>query len=205
VSLWSVFACAQAPADASVADDDAALIRSLREQAGRAQTWRYAWTGVNGALAVGSFAPLPWASRESRPDWIVGGVGSVISTALTVFFPLRVENADADLAELERAPSAERHARLRALASRDADDERARFSLPWHALNLGGSVLVGSVLAFGFKRVPSGIATGVASFALGEAQLFTQPTALADSARSGVAFGLHVQEGRVELGFASRF
>src|SRR4051794_105775 len=46
-------------------------------EAQRARRWRYAWTGINGALAVGQFALFPWASSDQRLELGVGGVGSL--------------------------------------------------------------------------------------------------------------------------------
>lgn len=148
-------------AHAFAQSDDAALTAMLRDQSARAHTHRLAWTTVNGALAVGSFALIPLVDRDSRKDYIVSGVGSVLGTVATVFFPLRVEHhtAASDFAA-------------------DAEDERARIAWPWHLANLSVSALAGGIIGFGFHHGWSGVAQGVGSFALGEAQLFTQPTAL---------------------------
>jgi hypothetical protein len=174
--------------------DDSAIEAALREQAARAHTHRYAWTGINGALAVGAFALLPALDRASRPDFIVAGVGSLLGTIATFAFPLRVESDAAELDAIAREPEPERHRRLRAALQTDADDERDRLSLPWHVVNFGVSAVAGGIIAFGFHHAWSGIAQGVSSFALGEAQLFTQPTGLNDFSRSpSVALGLRPQ------------
>ena len=175
------------PSDASAAPvDDAAIDAALREQAGRAHTHRYAWTAINGGLAVASFAVLPVIQRGSRPDFIVSGAGSVLGAVATFVFPLRVETDAAELDAAERSSPEERSRRLRALLRVDADDERDRLALPWHALNLGVSVLAGGIIAFGFHHTLSGVGQGVGSFVLGEAQLFTQPTGLDKPRFSGI-------------------
>ena len=158
--------------------DDSAVDAALREQAGRARTYRYAWTGVNGALAVGSFALLPVVERSSRPDFVVAGVGSLLGTVATLAFPLRVESDEAELDAIARLPDGERHERLRTALRVDAQDERSRLSLPWHVVNFGVSALAGGIIAFGFHHTLSGITQGVGSFVLGEVQLFSQPTGL---------------------------
>lgn len=147
-------AYAQSAADADVANE-------LRDQAARAHTHRLVWTSVNGALAVGSFAVIPFVDRDSRKDFVVSGVGSVLGTAATFFFPFRVED-HVNPSDLDA----------------DAEDERDRFAWPWHVANLGVSALAGGIIGFGFHHAWSGVAQGVGSFALGEAQLFTQPTGL---------------------------
>jgi hypothetical protein len=158
--------------------DDTDIAAALREQSGRAHTHRYVWTGINGGLAVASFAVLPVIDRASRPDFIVSGVGSVLGAVATFAFPLRVDSDESELNAIDQLPPTERSAKLLALLRADADDERERLALPWHAVNLGVSVLAGGIIAFGFHHTLSGVAQGVGSFALGEAQLFTQPTAL---------------------------
>ena len=166
------------PAATDARHDEAALNAALREQASRAHTHRYAWTGVNGALTVGSFALIPLVGHDSRPDFVVAGVGSALGTVATVAFPLRVESAPAELDALNGLPPAERQQKLHELWRVDAEDERARLALPWHVLNLGVSALAGGIIAFGLHHTWSGVTQGVSSFALGEAQLFTQPTGL---------------------------
>ncbi|HEY4156716.1 MAG TPA: hypothetical protein VGM29_01420, partial [Polyangiaceae bacterium] len=95
------------PAAADARHDDAAIDAALREQARRAHIHRYAWTGINGLLTVGSFTLLPVVSRESRPDFVVAGVGSALGTVATFVFPLRVESAPAELDSLDALPPAE--------------------------------------------------------------------------------------------------
>lgn len=147
----------------------------IHAEARRAREWRYVWTGVNALIAVGSFAAIPLDEREARPDWVVSGVGSVVSTVLTFAWPLRVESAEE---ELEALPLAERRKHLRRLLLESASDERERVAWPWHVANFGLSALGGGIIAFGYGHYESGLLTTVAGTALGEAQLFTQPTGL---------------------------
>jgi hypothetical protein len=158
--------------------DDAAIDAALRAQAKRAHTHRYAWTGINGALTVGSFALIPLVRRESRPDLVVAGVGSALGTVATFVFPLRVESAPAELDSLALLPAAERQQKLRELLRADAEDERARLAWPWHVLNLSVSALAGGIVAFGLHHTESGVTQAITSVVLGEAQLFSQPTGL---------------------------
>jgi hypothetical protein len=166
------------------APDDAAIDAALREQASRAHTHRYVWTGINSALTVGSFVLIPVVARESRPDFVVAGVGSALGTVATFAFPLRVESAPAELDAMSNQAPAERRQKLRELWRLDAEDERARLALPWHVFNLGASALAGGIIAIGLHHTWSGVTQGISSFALGEAQLFTQPTGLSSPALS---------------------
>src|SRR5260221_306477 len=70
--------------DADGASQRAAHVAAyLRHEARRAATWRYAWTGINGAFAVGSFAAIPLVDPQARPDFVLGGIGSTLSTVIT--------------------------------------------------------------------------------------------------------------------------
>jgi hypothetical protein len=149
---------------------------ALEREAERARVWRYTWSGINAGLTLGSFVAVPLVDRESRPDWIVSGIGSGITLLATWFFPLRVEDAAEELAAL---PPAERAKRLPALLRESALDERERVTWPWHVANLGLSAAGGAVIAFGFDHYLSGALTAAGAAILGELQLFTQPTGLA--------------------------
>lgn len=175
----SVLASARAAA-AQPACDEALL----SHEAERARVWRYTWSGINAGLMLGSFVAIPIVDRESRPDWVVSGVGSGVTLLATWFFPLRVEEAEAELAAL---PPAAREKRRLVLLRESAEDERERVTWPWHALNFGVAAASGAVIAFGFDHYLSGALTFAGAAILGEAQLFTQPTALVENC--GVACG----------------
>jgi hypothetical protein len=144
----------------------------LRREARRAKTWRYTWTAVNGGLTAGAFVAAPLVSREERPDFIVSGIGSAITTICTWAWPLRVEHAPD---ELDALPPAEQVQRLR---RESAKDERERIRWPWHVANIGLAAAGGAVIAFGYRHYSSGALTAAAGSAIGELQLFTQPTGL---------------------------
>jgi hypothetical protein len=167
------------------ATEPSAEFRELQTEAKRARTWRYAWVGINGAATVGSFVAVPLVDRESRPDWIVSGVGSGITLLATWIWPLRVETAADELAAM---PAAER-ARLLPLRYREsAEDEHDRVTWPWHVANCGLAAAGGAIIAFGFKHYLSGALTAAGGAALGEAQLFTQPTGLSLERRAAFSF-----------------
>lgn len=168
-----------------VAAEPTCHANALESEAQRARAWRYTWSGVNAGLMLGSFVAVPLVERESRPDWIVSGVGSGVTLLATWFFPLRVEDAADELAAL---PPAERKLRLAALLRESALDERERVTWPWHVANLGLSAAGGAVIAFGFDHYLSGALTAVGAAALGELQLFTQPTGLAEGCGMACSF-----------------
>jgi hypothetical protein len=147
-------------------------LRLFHEQAHAARTWRYAWSGVNAGLMVGSFVAVPLVAKEDRPDWIVSGIGSGVTVLATWFFPLRVESA---LDELEALPPEQCRAQLPQLWLESRQDEQARVTWPWHLLNVGLAATAGGIIAFGYRHYASGLVTTVVSASLGEAQLFTQP------------------------------
>jgi hypothetical protein len=158
------------------ADEPRACTEQLiRDEARRARTWRYTWTGVNGALMLGSFAAVPFVDRAERPDWLIGGAGSAINVATTWFLPLNVEAAEE---ELDALPPKERARHVRRLVVESAKDERARTTWPWHVLNFGVSALGGGIIAFGYDHYESGLVTTLVGTAVGSIQIFTQPTNL---------------------------
>ncbi len=167
-------ACAQeSPA---LSETDARAL--LHEQAQRARTYRYAWTGIDAGLALGSFGLIPLVKPETRKDYIVSGAVSALGAVTTFIFPLNVEADEAELSTLNALAPAERRKKLAALLKDAAEDEHNRVTWPWHLLNLGTSSVTGGIIAIGFDHVRAGIQTGVISFVLGELQIFTQPTGL---------------------------
>ena len=150
----------------------------LRDQAQRARTYRYVWTGINAGLAVGSFGLMPLVAHDKREDYAVSGIASLLGTVTTFAFPLHVERDDPELAALQTLPPAARQKKLSELLRDGARDEHSRVTWPWHLFNLGASALTGSIIAFGFGHTRAGLQTGIAGFLLGEAQILTQPTGL---------------------------
>jgi hypothetical protein len=153
------------------------LYEAQVRDAHRARTWRYAWSGINGALAVGSFAIMPFVERDRRIELAVGGVYSTVGAVFTWFVPLEVESA------LDRrGPAVPLCQGLRLeedYAAVAAADEAGRVTWPWHALNVGAGALYTAIMGFGLDQWTNGIIDGVLTIAVGETQLLTQPTRLA--------------------------
>jgi len=165
---------AAAQADGAMPRLDAAAVRVVLDEAARARRWRYAWIAINAALAVGSIALLPLSDREQRPSLILSGVGSGISTALTVAWPLDVEAAPSQLL------GATDPAGVQDLRRAYGRDERDRLRWPWHLLNVGVGVAYFLILGAGWQQWDKGAWAGLSAFAIGEAQTLTQPSALAE-------------------------
>lgn len=154
----------------------------LISEARRARYWRYAWIGINGGLAAGSFALLPYSERNNWPELIVGGIGSVASTVLTVAWPLDVEAAPDELARAAASGDGRRADQLMLAYGRD---ERDRLRWPWHALNVGVGLAYFGILGLGWGHWENGALAGATAFAIGEIQTLTQPSRLADATASG--------------------
>jgi hypothetical protein len=140
--------------------------------------WRYAWSGINGGFAVASFGLMPFVSRDQRIELAVGGVYSTVAAVFTWFVPLEVEST------LDRrgnvVPLCDGLRLEEGFASAAAADEASRVTWPWHALNFGAGALYTAIVVWGTGRWVNGIVDGVVATAVGEAQLFTQPTRLAN-------------------------
>jgi hypothetical protein len=169
---------APAPAHAECVASADRLEAAIAREAGRARTWRLVWGYVNDAFAMYSFTALPLVDRPHRIDYAASGVGSVASAALTFGLPLDVEGAARPLYDARALAPCARLEKLRSLRAAYADDERARVTWPWHALNV---VLAGAVLALvggGLGHVVDGLTSAAGTLAVGELQLVTQPTGL---------------------------
>jgi hypothetical protein len=143
----------------------------------RAKTWRYAWTGINAGFAVGQFGLMPFVDRDRRIEFAVGGVYATVSAVFTWFVPLEVEST---LDRRTNAVSLCEGLRLEEnFAATAAADEAGRVTWPWHALNVGAGALYFAIMGFATGQWVNGAVDGVLTFAVGEAQLFTQPTRLA--------------------------
>lgn len=153
----------------------------LRDEAHRARVWRYSWTGINGAITVGSFVIAAIDEAEARPDWVIGGASNAVSTLATWFMPLRVESAED---ELDALPPAERGKHVKRLLQESGEDEHDRVTWPWHLASFGLAAIPGGIIAFGYGHYESGLITTLVGTALGEAQLLTQPTRLSGACTS---------------------
>ena len=142
----------------------------------RARTWRYAWSGINGGLAIGSFGLMPFVERDRRIELAVGGVYSTVSAVFTWFVPLEVE---ATLDRRNKPVSLCEGLRIEEeLTATAAADEAGRVTWPWHALNVAAGALYTAIMGFGLDQWANGVVDGVLTIAVGETQLLTQPTRL---------------------------
>jgi len=162
-----------------------AFIRArMKHDAWRARQWSIGF-GTSYALLTGASAvaaPLI-RDRASVPDLYVGGLSSIIGFGLIAVSPLKVifdrEELEAQVAKA--GPGGDRCALLAtAEAMLIADAKNERFGRSW--LIHSGNALVGVgavlVLGLGYDRWGSGIANGIASIAIGELMIFTQPVGL---------------------------
>ena len=152
----------------------------LIDEARRAYVWRISWTAIYAGLAVGAVAAVPVFSKDDAPSLWIGAISSGVSAVYSWLFPLEVEAATGQLANLtDRHGSASRRARVRAMYTSASADERSRVTWPWHALNVGLALIPAIILWAGYDQLASGWMQFGAGVVLGEAALFTQPTGLA--------------------------
>jgi hypothetical protein len=115
---------------------------------------------------------MPFVSRAQWPELVIGGVGSALSTALTVAWPLDVEVASASAGD---AASREDPLALRRQAIAAGRDESDRQRWPWHLVNVGVGAAYFAILGFGYGHWKNGVWAGMSALAIGEAQTLTQP------------------------------
>ncbi len=174
-------------------DPDArlAFIRArLGHDAWRARQWSLGF-GTSYALitaASGVAAPLV-KDRALVPDLYVGGASSIIGFGLIAVSPLKVifDHEELEARLTAAGPGADRCAMLAVAETMlIADARNEAFGRSW--LIHTGNALVGVgaalVLGLGYDRWESGIINGVASIAVGEVMILTQPHGLVRDLRS---------------------
>jgi len=173
----------------SAPTENAPIVKELVGEAGRARTWRYAWTGINAGSMVLSLGGIPILPKSETPALVVGAATSAVSGLFTWFWPLDVEDdAEAALRVGCLAP-AERDSELVRLREHSARDEVSRVQWPWHVGNFVTALIPGAILWFGFDRKLDGALASIGGFAFGEIELLTQPTRLTIDRSTGVLAG----------------
>ncbi len=166
-----------APLGEAQAEDRAGFLRGkLLAERPPARTWALAWGITDGALTAGQLAAIPFAhGRSTRALLGAGAAASALGVLQIVFMPIAPSapsasggDACAELSSLEDS------------LVRSARNER----LGAGALAQTGNVLinagfgVAAAIAGGWR---AGAITAGLGWALGEAQLLTQPTGLVDA------------------------
>lgn len=155
-----------------------------------ARLWTFGWGGGIAAAGLGSLAAVPFVARESRVDWYTGAVSAGVGVAAFVIAPpallhdapaLRVEIArgriDTDAADTDVCPLlAAAEARL----VHDARDEERQGRWYVHVGNLVFNAGLGLFLGLGYQHWGAGVVNALAGAAVGEAIIFTRPTATID-------------------------
>ena len=162
----------------------------MRHDAWRARQWSFAFGTSYAVLAGASGVVVPLMKDcAAVPDVLVGGASSIVGFGLIAVAPLKVifdhEELEARIAAA--GPEGDRCALLAsAEAMLIADAKNERFGRSW--LIHSGNVLVGVgamlILGLGYDRWESGIINGVASVAVGEVMILTQPHGLVRDLRN---------------------
>ncbi len=154
-----------------------------------ARLWTYGWGGGIAAAGVGSLVAVPFVAPEGRVDWYTGAVSAAVGVAAFVFAPPAIlHDAPALRADLDRARAdADADAgvcRLLAGAEarlvHDAQDEAQQRRWYIHAGNLVFNAGLGLFLGLGYHHWSGGAINALAGAAVGEALIFTSPTATID-------------------------
>lgn len=180
---------ASAQCTTSDATENAPIAKELVAEAGRARTWRYAWTGINAGSMALSLGGIPILPKSETPALAVGAATSAVSGLFTWFWPLDVEDDAETALHLGCRPPAERDSELLRLREHSARDEASRIQWPWHVGNFVTALIPGAILWFGFNRKLDGALASVGGFAFGEIELLTQPTRLTIDRSMGVRAG----------------
>jgi len=183
VLVASMLVCGRAHATCTESKENARApadprTRLLLREADHARTWRYVWTSIGGGLTIlpiAGFAVLP---KSERGELLVSASASLVLTAFTWFWPLDVEDDAERAAHLEPSTDSACDAELNRLLLHSTQDEASRYAWPWHVGNFLAALVPAAIILFAFHDRPNAALAVVGGFALGEAELATQPTAL---------------------------
>lgn len=157
----------------------------LSASARTARQWTWGWGGGIAASGVASLAVVPFVAPGDRIDWYTSAGSAAIGLIPFLTSPFDVTT---DAPALHRAldvrsleiPAAEVCGLLdtaEASLARDAANQQTQRS-PWfHVANLAFNLGVTLFLGLGFHHWAGGAINGIAGAAVGEAIIFTQPSA----------------------------
>lgn len=152
-----------------------ALRAALQSDQGAVNTWFWAWTGFFGGVATAQSAVVAASNRAQLVD--PASVGAVSSTL--GFVGMGLTEVRPDLTEQLPLDDAALWKQLRLQARREA----AGKAWPNHVLAAAVAVGGGLWLAFGRDKPVEGAINTAVSLAVGELQLWTQPTHALDAWR----------------------
>jgi hypothetical protein len=164
----------------------------LTATAGRARLWVWSWGLGVGASGVASLVAVPFVAPGERVDWYTSAGSAAVGVIPFVLLPPEVIR---DARELHAEREAARRApgpgpgnddvcallaRAEGQLLRDAEDQRRNRSWWFHAGNLAFNTGITLFLGLGFHHWGAGLINGVAGAVVGEAIIFTQPSASID-------------------------
>jgi hypothetical protein len=152
---------------------------------GNARLWTFGWGGGIAAAGVGSLVAVPFVTAETRVDWYTGAVSAGVGVAAFVIAPPAIlHDAPALRAEIARSRSGDDVCPLLAAAEarlvHDARDEELQGRWYIHVGNLLFNAGLGLFLGLGYHHWAAGAINAAAGAAVGEAIIFTRPTATID-------------------------
>lgn len=156
----------------------------LERTASHARIWAWSWGLGIGASGVASLAAVPFVAPSDRVDWYTSAATAAIGVMPFLFSPLRapadaprLHAALAALSPSDRDATCALLARAESTLVENARNQRDQQRWWFHAGNLAFNSGVLLFLGLGFHHWTSGIINGAAGAAVGEAIIFTQPTA----------------------------
>jgi hypothetical protein len=158
------------------------IAEHLSAAEGNARLWTFGWGGGIAAAGVGSLIAVPFVAPGDRVDWYTGAVSAGVGVAAFVFAPPAIlHDAPALRADLARPRTEADLCSLLASAEarlvHDARDEEQQGRWYIHVGNLVFNAGLGLFLGLGYHHWSGGIINAVSGAAVGEAIIFTRPTA----------------------------
>ncbi len=196
LALAAGLALAPRPARAAPPDLDDAEVRRrltfiedrLDRGTAAAERWWYGWYTGWTALTVGeAVLALSTTNVVTRKGAAVGAFGASLATLPFGLFPFPARYAYRRLGTLPEATSEERRrklARAEVLLRGAAKAETLGRWWVTHVLSAAGSVAIGGLLVAYKQTAPVAVISTLGGIGLGEAQIWTQPTAAIDDLRA---------------------
>jgi hypothetical protein len=155
----------------------------LRDQASRADAWRWSWTGIGFGLAAGQYAEIAILPHDKVAQQLFLGTASLYIPLSMNVFPLRIRRYD-EILERAAADAEVSQAHMTPCLVLDHAEEMLETAAKDEAQLTGAFMQVvtlvlnsayTAIIAVAFRDLGTTLLNGIGAFVVGEAEIFTTP------------------------------